>query len=87
MALEDGPAVEPAGLFLPWATAALVSLALILAIDLRGVQLNILDARLQPGKTVSKREDVKAFRARVRRGEADLRDYEVLVRSLQTNSQ
>jgi hypothetical protein len=83
MALKEGPPPDLVGLFLPWAAAALVSLTLILAIDLRGVQLNILDRQLQPGKTIGKRDDVKELRARVRRGEGEVRDYELLVRSLQ----
>lgn len=67
---------------LPWLTAGLASLLLLVAVDWRGVKLNLIDAQLQPGRTVSKRDDVKALRSKVRRGEADFQDYERLVRSL-----
>ena len=81
MGTGSGPiAVWP--LFRPWIVAATLAVALLLALDWRGVQLNLLDAQLQPGKSVSKRAEVKELRARVRRGEAGLRDYEVLVRAL-----
>jgi len=69
-------------LFRPWIVAATASVALLLALDWRGVQLNLLDAQLQPGKSVSKRAEVKELRARVRRGEAGFRDYELLIKAL-----
>lgn len=72
----------PAKLFRPWVVAGLVAVALILAVDLRGVQLNLVDVKLQTGKSLSERPEVKALRAKVRRGEAELGDYERLVRSL-----
>lgn len=72
----------PAKLFRPWVLAGLVAVALILAIDLRGVRLNLLDVKLQPGKVVSGRPEVKDLRAKVRRGDAEFSDYERLVRSL-----
>lgn len=83
MALVETPPLSPAHAFLPWITAGLVSVALILAIDVRGVKLNLLDAQLQPGKVLSKRRDVKELRAKVRRGEAAQLEYEALVRALQ----
>jgi hypothetical protein len=83
MAMIEQPPVSPLHAFLPWVTAGLVSVALVLAIDFRGVKLNLLDVRLQPGKTISKRSEVKQLRARVRRGEANEQEYEELVRALQ----
>jgi hypothetical protein len=74
------PPVWP--LFRPWIVAATVAVGLLLAVDWRGVQLNLLDAQLQPGKSVSKRAEVKELRARVRRGEAGVREYELLLRTL-----
>ena len=53
-----------------------------MAVDLRGVQLNLLDVKLQPGKELREREDVKELRARVRRGEEPLEAYENKVKSL-----
>lgn len=82
MALVEAPAVEPGRLFIPWVMAGVVGLALVLAVDWRGVRLNLLDAQLRPGKTVSKRAEVKELRARVRRGDAELQEYESLVRGL-----
>ena len=73
---------SPARLFLPWLIAGVVALALLLAVDLRGVQLNLLDVKLQTGKAASERPEVKELRAKVRRGDAELGDYERLVRSL-----
>lgn len=73
---------SPAKLFRPWIVAGVIAVALILAVDLRGVELNLLDVKLQTGKTLSERGDVKDLRAKVRRGDAELVDYERLVRSL-----
>ncbi len=70
-------------LFLPWAAAGLASLLLVVAIDFRGIELNLLEAKLQPSKAVKEREEVKDLRARVRQGEADIQDYESLVKSFQ----
>ena len=81
-ALIDAPASPPLRLFLPWALAGLASLLVVLAVDHRGIQLNLLEARLQPGKVVSRRDDVKELRARVRRGDAPIDEYEVLLRGL-----
>lgn len=78
----DVPVRSPRWLFFPWVMAGLVSLIVLLAIDLRGVQLNVLDLRLQVAKPIRERDDVKELRARVRRGEAELNDYETYVRSL-----
>ncbi len=82
MAFEDAPSKAPARLFLPWVAAGLVSISLLLVVDLRGVQLNLLEAQLQPGKTIRGRDEVKALRVKVRSGEAELQEYETLVRSL-----
>ena len=60
MALVDAPPVAPGNLFAPWVVAGVASTVLLLSVDLRGVRLNLLDAQLQPGKTVSKRAEVKA---------------------------
>lgn len=65
-----------------WLGAAVASVVLLLAVDLRGVQLNLLDALNQPSKVVKARDDVKELRARARRGEASLDDYEALLKSL-----
>lgn len=65
-----------------WLGAAVASVALLLVVDLRGVQLNVLDALNQPSKAVKARDDVKELRARARRGEASLDDYEALLKSL-----
>lgn len=82
MALVEVPPKAPGRLFLPWLGAALASIALLLVVDLRGVQLNLIDLRLQPGETLRARDDVKALRARVRRGEAALQDYELRMKEL-----
>ncbi|MDP2272080.1 MAG: type II CAAX endopeptidase family protein [Archangium sp.] len=82
MAFEDAPSKAPARLFLPWVAAGLVSIGFLLAVDLRGVQLNLLEVKLQPGKIIRGRDDVKALRAKVRSGDAELQEYEALVRSL-----
>ena len=81
MAQIDGPTASPARLFLPWVLAGLLSLGAVLAIDYRGVKLNLLEARLRPGKLAS-RPEVKELRARVRRGEAPIDEYESLLRGL-----
>ncbi len=81
MAFEEAEVKSPSRLFLPWVVAGLLSTFLLLAVDLRGVQLNLLDAQLQAGKTIRGREDVKALRSKVRSGEADIQEYEALVRS------
>lgn len=80
MALIEGPTLPPGRALLPWVAAGLASLALLLAVDRRGVQLNLLDARLQVKESLRKRDDVKALRAKVRRGEAPLEEYEAAVR-------
>lgn len=82
MAWVEGPVTKPWRAFLPWVLAGLLSVGLVLAIDLRGVQLNLLDAKLQTGKLISKRPEVKELRAKARRGEAEVSEYEQLVRSL-----
>ena len=81
-ALIDEPTSPPFRLFLPWALAGLASLLVVLAIDHRGIELNLVEARLQPGKLVSRRDDVKELRARVRRGDAPIEDYKSLLRGL-----
>lgn len=73
---------SPALLFAPWVIGGLASLALLLAVDLRGVQLNLLDLRLLTTKEIREREDVKELRARVRRGDESLEVYEARVKSL-----
>lgn len=84
MALIDTP-FQPIGrLFLPWAAAGLASIVLLLALDFRGVQLNLIDAQFRPSKELKKREDVKALRMRVRSGENSLQDYEDVIRAHQT---
>jgi membrane protease YdiL (CAAX protease family) len=68
--------------FGPWVVGGGVSIAALLLVDLRGVQLNILDGLSQlPGATL-KRPDVKSLRAEVRRGAAPVKDYEELLKSL-----
>lgn len=78
----EGPAATPGRLFAPWVLAGAVSVGVVLAFDSRGVRLNLLDAQLQPGKVISKREEVRAVRARARRGEVELGEYERVVRAM-----
>ncbi len=65
-----------------WLGAAAASVVVLLAVDLRGVQLNVVDALNQPSKAVKARDEVKELRARARRGEASLDDYEALLKAL-----
>ncbi len=82
MSLEPMAAAPPGRLFAPWLLALATAVALLLAVDLRGVQLNVLDAQLRPSKELRKQDAVKELRAKARRGDASLEDYEALVRSL-----
>lgn len=72
---------SPATLFSPWVLGGVASFLLLLAVDWRGVALNVIDARIQPAESVRKRDDVKALRVRARSGEVPLRDYEARLQS------
>lgn len=80
MALEETASRPLLNLVVPWLGAGLIALALVFAIDLRGIRLNLLEAKLQPAKAVKKRDDVKAMRAKVRAGNAPFEDYEALLK-------
>jgi uncharacterized protein len=83
MAWVDAPLRSPAKRFAPWVLAGCAAVGLLLAIDLRGVRLNLLDAQLQVRKPLRERGDVKQLRARVRHGAAEQSEYEAKIRSLQ----
>lgn len=68
--------------FTPWVVGGAVACAALLLVDLRGVQLNILDGLAQLPNATLKRTEVKSLRDRVRRGEAPVKDYEALLQSL-----
>jgi hypothetical protein len=85
---DEGEAL-PGALFatvLPWVGAALVSVALLFAVDLRGVTLNIFDST-HPAKApkddapAAERaawDDLMALRLKARTGEVPVEDYEQL---------
>ncbi len=82
MRFEQTTPRSPARLFAPWVLGGLASLGVLLAVDLRGVQLNVMDLRLLTTKEIRERKDVKELRAQARRGEVPLEEYEAKVRSL-----
>ncbi|MFZ5446944.1 MAG: CPBP family intramembrane glutamic endopeptidase [Myxococcota bacterium] len=83
MRLDPEPRSERAGTFALWlAAGAFASFALLLAVDFRGVQLNLVDGTVKAPRELRKRDDVKELRARARRGEVPVADYERLLRSL-----
>lgn len=63
----------------PWAIGALASIVLLVAIDRRGVALNVTDALAKAPDSVRKRPDVVELRAKVRRGDAELSEYRALL--------
>lgn len=71
------PPVPLSRLAAPWAAAAAVSLGLLFALDHRGVRLNLIDAQ-RPVRELAgeERDHLKALRARARRGEAPLEEYQ-----------
>ncbi len=71
----------PATLFAPWVLGGVASFLLLLAVDWRGVALNLIDARLQPAQRLRTSDDVKALRAKARAGDAPLSDYEARLQS------
>lgn len=64
----------------PWALGAIAFLAALFLLDARGVQLNLIDAKLRPPKELKQRADVKELRAKARRGEAPVDDYEAALK-------
>jgi hypothetical protein len=64
-----------------WAGAAVVSVGALLALDFRGVQLNLAEALTQAPKSARRSEAVRELRARVRRGEAPLSEYEAVLKA------
>jgi membrane protease YdiL (CAAX protease family) len=72
---------NPAKIFAPWVLAGIAAVALVVALDWRGMKLNLLDVSIQPGE-LRKNPEVKELRAKVRRGEAEFAEYEALVTSL-----
>jgi hypothetical protein len=83
MSLERETRPDAVLRFAPWlAVVGLSSLALLLAVDFRGVRLNLVDGLTQVPKDVRTRDDVKELRAKARRGEVPIDDYEQLVKSL-----
>jgi hypothetical protein len=70
----------------PWLVAGLASVGLLAAVDLPGAQVNVIDlmhpvpapkAEASPGERAAW-DELKALRARVRRGEADVGEYRTL---------
>jgi len=72
---------DPMSVFAPWLLAGIAAVALVVALDWRGMKLNLLDVTLQPGE-LRKNPEVKELRAKVRQGDADFADYEDLVKRL-----
>jgi hypothetical protein len=72
------------GALWPWPIAALLSIGLVAGTDLRGVQLNLIDARvdLPPEHRDADeheeqlRDELFQLRSRARRGKASLDEYE-----------
>lgn len=72
------------GALWPWPIAALLSIGLVLATDLRGVQLNLIDAKVDlPAERRDAdeheeqlRDEVFQLRSKARRGQATLDEYE-----------
>lgn len=77
----EAPQREPAALFGPWLAVGLASFLVVLAVDWRGVALNVIDGRVQPTEATRKREDVKALRAQARAGDVSLDAYEALLQT------
>ncbi|MCA3013439.1 MAG: CPBP family intramembrane metalloprotease [Myxococcaceae bacterium] len=79
----------------PWLVAALGAVALLVAVDLRGVRLNLIDLTISlpapaAGSTDEARRawrELTALRARARRGEADLAEYRDLRQRLASAGQ
>jgi membrane protease YdiL (CAAX protease family) len=80
--LVEQPAPSVARAFAPWALGGLLSAGVVLALDWRGVRLNLMDAVMGTTKEIRKTEGVRALRAQVRRGEAGFEEYEVMVSEL-----
>jgi CAAX protease family protein len=72
------------GALWPWPIAALASVGLVLATDLRGVQLNLIDARVglpaehrdEDQHEEQLRDELFQLRSKARRGQASLDEYE-----------
>ena len=68
----------------PWPLAALLSIGLVVTLDLRGVRLNMIDARIDlPAERGDAdehedqlRDELFQLRSRARRGQAPLKEYE-----------
>ncbi len=76
--LTPVPPRTPWAWFSPWLAWGLASFLLLLAFDWRGVALNVIDARAQPGEAV--RTQTRTLRARARAGELPLSDYRQALR-------
>lgn len=63
-----------------WATAAVLIVGALLVFDWRGVQLNVVEVLTQAPKGARSSEAVRELRARVRRGEAPLAEYEAVLK-------
>lgn len=72
-------APSPARAFAPWFGAGVASVLLLLAIDYRGVLLNVLDGISQLPAATLKRDDVKSLRVQVRQGDAPWQEYRDLL--------
>lgn len=95
--LADGPARSAPRLVLPWALAAALAVALLAAVDRRGVSLSLYDAQHPlpplgqdaPDALHAERSALEALRAQARRGEVPLEVYhderERLARPRQVN--
>lgn len=68
---------SPGALLAPWLVLGAASLSLLLALDWRGVALNVIDLRAQPAETL--RDATKTLRAQARAGDVPLREYEARV--------
>ncbi|MFT3709287.1 MAG: type II CAAX endopeptidase family protein [Archangium sp.] len=69
----------------PWVLGGLASIALLAALDWRGVALNALDGVSQLPAATLKRPELKELRARVRSGDAQLSEYRDRLKTVQTN--
>ncbi|HVE83374.1 MAG TPA: type II CAAX endopeptidase family protein [Myxococcales bacterium] len=86
------PSRQPlrAGAVWPWPLAGMAAIALVLALDLRGVQLNLIDARVRlpaEGRDADEheealRDELSHLRSSARRGRASLDEYEEKRREL-----
>ncbi|MBL8909432.1 MAG: CPBP family intramembrane metalloprotease [Archangium sp.] len=70
---------SPGTMFGPWVVGAVAAITLLIAVDRRGVALNVVDGIARSPDSVRKRPDVIELRARVRRGEAPLDEYKQLI--------